>query len=444
VTRLRTTATLLGLLLLPTACAVVAGLGDPKVLAVAPDVQAVSISMGGAHGCAVVQGSEGSPENGTVRCWGDNSEGQLGNDPAVVPSSARPVVVELAGDPAFGAQMTMSPASSLALATGYSCAITADSYFFCWGTIPQVSAAGIHPAEASPPFEPSQMNLRNSPLIRVTTGAVGDNGGCLLSDNALVCWGAAAFSTPQCGLSGISCDAGGVAMGNDSFASMSVGANHVCAIASRAGVTDVECWGANDHGQAGDGPMNVSYPSPVGVNGYGTIVQVASGGNHSCALVANGTNGSVYCWGQNDRGQLGDPTNTNDSSTPVAVEFTTEATGGKPSAVEIAVGIDHACAIMSDQSTQCWGDDSMGQLGIGATTGYEAKPVSVQRVVQEAGALPRGNHIAAGGDTTCEIRWGDPQVWCWGANGSGQAGQPPEEGQDGGAAVVAYATPMAW
>jgi alpha-tubulin suppressor-like RCC1 family protein len=444
---------LCGLLLVPTACTLVAGLGDPKILGAASpdatsDVQALTIAMGGTHGCAVVQGPPESPENGTVRCWGANGSGELGSDPAVVPSSAEPLPVQASdGQGLFGGA---SAVTALTAGTGYSCGITTDGYFYCWGTIPEVATTGVHPTMAG--YAPSPMDLNKTAFLQVTTAAVGDDGGCVIDTATgspnLVCWGGATFSTPECGQSGIACDAGGVGIAPDTFEALAIGESHACGIATRAGVRDVECWGANDHGQAGDGPETVSYPNPIGVAAFGTIVDVASGGNHSCALVneTSGavTTGVVYCWGQNDLGQLGDPSVAGDSFSPLRVAFALEATESMaPSALEIAVGTDHACALMSDESTQCWGDDSRGQLGDGKATGFQAQPVTVERV-QDGGVntLPRGTHLAAGGATTCEIRWGDPQIWCWGANESGQAGQPG--GPDAGAAVVPYATPMAW
>ena len=110
----------------------------------------------------------------------------------------------------------------------------------------------------------------------------------------------------------------------------------------------------------------------------------------------------------------------------------------KAQAVALAIGDDHACAAMSDESVQCWGDDALGQLGFPSAAGYSAQPANAQRILSGSiGDLPRVKRIAAGGGTTCVIRWGDPQVWCWGQNDAGQAGQSPS-------ASVPVATPVAW
>ena len=92
-------------------------------------------------------------------------------------------------------------------------------------------------------------------------------------------------------------------------------------------------------------------------------IGVATGLSHSCAETATST---VWCWGRNDRGQLGDGTTT-DQLVPVAVS------GGAGSDVPassrvVATGDSHTCAVASDSSVWCWGHNITGQLGDGTTT----------------------------------------------------------------------------
>jgi alpha-tubulin suppressor-like RCC1 family protein len=103
---------------------------------------------------------------------------------------------------------------------------------------------------------------------------------------------------------------------------------------------------------------------------------------------------------------------------------------------ELALGDKHGCAATGGYSVHCWGDDSAGQLGIpGGATPFVAKPGNVY--VDASTRLEEVDHVAAGGNTTCATRIVDKQVWCWGANGSGQAGQAP-----GTMSVVRYAMPI--
>ncbi len=172
-------------------------------------------------------------------------------------------------------------------------------------------------------------------------------------------------------------------------------------------------------------------PSSVGLSS--DVAQIVAGADFACALAVGG---SVWCWGNNDRGQLGPGAPVGPSATPVPVQF---SGGLTPSA--LAAGDAHVCAVMTDpyETVQCWGDNSQGQLGVGPSgPPHSAAPVTVQRAT-EGGSddLPHVVRIAAGGSTTCVVRINDPLVSCWGANDSGQAGQPVS-------ARVDYATPVAW
>jgi alpha-tubulin suppressor-like RCC1 family protein len=135
---------------------------------------------------------------------------------------------------------------------------------------------------------------------------------------------------------------------------------------------------------------------------------VATGGYHTCAMLSDG---SIQCWGNNSYGQLGNDTTTS-SSVPVTVS-------GITNAVAVAAGYDHTCALLSDGSVQCWGVNGDGQLG-NDTTGMcsaascSAIPVTVSGVTNASG-------VAAGGSYSCALLSGG-SVQCWGNNGDGQLG----------------------
>ena len=99
-----------------------------------------------------------------------------------------------------------------------------------------------------------------------------------------------------------------------------------------------------------------------------TIVQIASGGSHNCA---RDDTGQVWCWGSNERGQLGDDTLTN-RLTPVPVQ-------GLNDAVDISVAQSHSCAVRADGHVLCWGENSRGQLGDNTLTDRRT-PVEVRRI----------------------------------------------------------------
>jgi len=146
--------------------------------------------------------------------------------------------------------------------------------------------------------------------------------------------------------------------------SINTGSGHTCAVKNGL----VYCWGENNHGQLGDNTNTHRY-TPVqvkGADGKGyltNISQVAAGGYHTCALK---TNGAVYCWGNNSFGQLSDNTDIN-RYTPVQVKGV-DGEGYLTDITQISAGGYHACVLKTDGTIYCWGDNDYGQLGDNTTT----------------------------------------------------------------------------
>ena len=123
----------------------------------------------------------------------------------------------------------------------------------------------------------------------------------------------------------------------------------------------------NASGELGDGTTRDS-TVPVPVTGLDSgVIQISAGGSHTCAVTDNG---SALCWGSNESGQLGNGTTT-DSTMPVPV---TELDSG---VVQISAGESHTCAVKDDGSAWCWGSDEHGNLGHGASGGITLTPVEV-------------------------------------------------------------------
>jgi alpha-tubulin suppressor-like RCC1 family protein len=195
-----------------------------------------------------------------------------------------------------------------------------------------------------------------------------------------------------------------LAAGAAQWIHVSAGAYQTCGI--KTGNT-LWCWGYNHDGQLGDGntasqdlPAQVTKPGPAG------WASVAAGGFHGCGIRKDT---SLWCWGQNSLGQLGIGSFTNQSR-PQRV--TSPAQAGWSS---VAAGGFYTCATRSDGTLWCWGSSEAGQLGPGNTTD-EDLPQQVTTPAQAGWAS-----VAAGGDTTCATR-DDGTLWCWGDNGWGQLG----------------------
>jgi alpha-tubulin suppressor-like RCC1 family protein len=161
------------------------------------------------------------------------------------------------------------------------------------------------------------------------------------------------------------------------------------------------CWGANDHGQLGDGTTEPrATPSAVD----GSFVAISAGYTHTCGITQSG---AAMCWGHNDYGQLGDDS-IDDRSTPVAV------VGLGANVVAISAGRDHSCAVTDGGALSCWGGDTYGELGNGEPSSASHTPVAVDLGGDAV-------HVAAGDNHTCAIDSGGAAL-CWGKNGDGQLG----------------------
>jgi alpha-tubulin suppressor-like RCC1 family protein len=251
------------------------------------------------------------------------------------------------------------------------------------------------PPTASPPapsaFASSSPSVVSPERSQV---AAGYRHTCALTgDGAVVCWGNGEYGTLGNGAttnSNAPVEVSGLASGVSAIDS---GFYHACALTSDGRVT---CWGNNERGQLGDGTTSNS-SIPVEVDGLaGGVTAIAAGGGHTCAI---GSDEGVKCWGNNEAGQLGDGTTT-DSGVPVDVADLASGVSA------IAAGAAHTCALTSFGGVMCWGADQLGQLGNGTDPGGFV-PVNVSGLGSGVSA------IAAGGVHSCALT-NSRDVKCWG------------------------------
>jgi len=181
---------------------------------------------------------------------------------------------------------------------------------------------------------------------------------------------------------------------------VTVGGVHTCALLSTG---HVDCWGENGYGELGDGMTGVQSHIPVEVQGISDATQVVAGSEHTCALLSSG---HIDCWGNNERGGLGDGSTT-DSNTPTEVQ-------GIDNAVQVAAGWRDTCALLSTGHVDCWGADEDGQLGNAARQESSATPVEVQ-------GISSAKQVTVGNQDACALLSSD-QIDCWGENSVGQLG----------------------
>ncbi len=246
---------------------------------------------------------------------------------------------------------------------------------------------------------------------KMTQVSAGSRHTCALRSNGTVwCWGFNEdgelgndeFSNTMIGDIPTPVEVPGISSATQVSAGGDIYGGHSCALLSDG---RIKCWGVNDYGQLGNGSTaEYGIPTPVDVKGISTATQIAAGGDHSCALLSDGT---VRCWGWNEYGQLGDGT-TDNSPTPVEVN-------GISTAIQIAAGGAHTCAVLFEGKVECWGVHT-GQLGDG-TTDNSPMPVEVK-------GISTASQIATGG--RC-ILLSDGEVECWGYNNWGQLGNGTTE-----------------
>ena len=148
---------------------------------------------------------------------------------------------------------------------------------------------------------------------------------------------------------------------------ISVNGSHSCALISDG---TVKCWGSNSNLQLGSGSVDSSNPIPTAVTGLSGVIGVSTGSDHTCAVLSNGT---VKCWGNNGGsggGKYKGGRIGEKSVTPVLVN-------GIANATAVSAGANHSCALIGTNDLKCWGDPVNEVLGAGITSEPTATPVSV-------------------------------------------------------------------
>jgi alpha-tubulin suppressor-like RCC1 family protein len=332
-------------------------------------IKATAIAAGGNHTCAIL-------DNESIKCWGYNASGQLG----LGNTTNQGVNSNEMGDNLDAVDLGSGiKATAIAAGGNHTCAILDNESIKCWG------------ANASGQLGIGDTNNRG-------------DGSNPMGDDLPV-----------------------VDLGSERTAKVIVaGGSHTCTILDDS---SIKCWGENDQGQLGLGNTTDSLNASVVDMGSGiTAKAIAAGESHTCAIL---NNSAIKCWGRANEGQMGLykwNENIGDETSEMGVTGQDDLTniGTGRTAVAIAAGKNHNCAILDNSSIKCWGANTSGQLGIGDTVNRGATTDGSDQMgdnlpVVDFGTGRTARGIIAGDNQTCVIM-DNASIKCWGENTSGQLG----------------------
>jgi len=335
-----------------------------------------AVSAGGAYACALT-------DRRRVKCWGDNSFGELGDGSLTSSSTA----VDPSG--------LTSGVAAVSAGQYAACALTVAGGVKCWGDNDQGQLGDGSRTSSSLPVGVSGLG---SGVVAVSAG--GSHTCALTVAGGVKCWGdndqgqvgdgtAASTSTPV-GVTGL----------RSGVVALSAGSSDTCALTT---VGAVKCWGYNDDGELGDGGALLRRSSPVNLAGLiAAPAAISAGYGHACDVSVSG---AVECWGDNQFGQLGDGT-TISRFTPV------EVAGLRTGVSTVSTGAYDTCALTNAGAVECWGAIAWAASGRPITS---LKPVHISGL--DSGVLA----ISAGAYHTCALT-STGAVKCWGFNLGGELG----------------------
>lgn len=333
------------------------------------------------------------------------------------------------------------PFRELTVGGTHACAILADGHAKCWGGnergqlgLGDTADRGDGPGEMGDNLHAVELGTGKT-AVAIAAGHLQT---CALLDNgALKCWGYNGYGTLGLGDT-VSRGDDPAEMGDNlpsvdlgtgrTVVAVSLGAAHACALLDDG---TVKCWGHNGWGQLGLGDYNPRGDEPgemgdnlpaIALGTARTAVAIAAGGSHTCALLDDA---SVKCWGDNDYGKLGlgDTADRGGVAGEMGDNLTAVDLGTGRSAVAIAAGYHYTCALLDNAKVKCWGHGYYAQLGLGDDTNRGDGPGEMgdDLPVVDLGTATSASAITTGGSHTCALL-NSGHVKCWGNDSHGGPG----------------------
>lgn len=322
------------------------------------------VAAGWDHGLALTS-------DGTVWAWGPNAAGQLGNGS----TAGSPVPEQVPG---------LTGVSQIAAGNAFSLALTSDGSVWAWGSNDQGQLGNNSTTDSAVPVPVAG-------LTGITQLAAGlDFGLALRSDGTVWAWGQ--NSSGQLGNGTTASSAVPVQVtGLSQVTQIAAGEDFSMAARTQGFIstlTSVWTWGDSQWGELGDGTGG-SRSTPEQVSGLSvpSVVQIAAGAEFSMVL---GSDGSVWAWGADYDGQLGNAATYTPQNRPV------ETVGMASGITHISAGVNHVLALRSDGTVLAWGDDSAGEIGDGTTSDDPVLPTEVT-------GLTNVTQVSAGGEFSLAV-----------------------------------------
>jgi alpha-tubulin suppressor-like RCC1 family protein len=356
--------------------------------------------------CVAAAAAAGTPArattdvSGALYAWGSNTVGELGD--GTTTSHNTPETVTLA---------TGVTATAVSAGGAFGLAIGSDGKLYAWG---DNTAGELGDGTTTSHNTPEAITLATG-ITATATSAAGNFGLAIGSDGKLYAWGdntaeelgdgtTTSHNTPEAITlaTGIKPTAISAAAASGAAASGTPPTGGGLAIGSDG---SLYAWGSNGFGQLGDG-TTTSHNTPEAIT-LATGIKPTAISAGTLDSMAIGSDGKLYAWGDNSVGELGDGTTTQHNS-PEAI---TLATGIKPTA--ISAGVDFNLAIGSDGKLYAWGDNTFGELGDGTTTGHNTpeaitlatgiKPTAVSAALFDGMAIGSDGNLYAWGSNSATI-----------------------------------------